>query len=179
MTPPVRRESRHRLTAFVLILLLGACQAPESVSESAAEASNAPQGGASPEGQAVSGKDAEEEAGAAASQSGLEAGEGEDNPPAIALRPGPPIDDNPDQLMGLDPVKLEQRLGAPELRRREPPAEVWQYRSASCILDLFLYATSGIKEVVYLEARDFAAAEVETRRCLRGLLLERQRAAEG
>jgi len=165
MTPPPRVERRRCLTAFALVLTLGACQAPEEVSGSA--------------GPAASGANTEEEAVKAAGQSGLEGDEGEAGPPAIALQPGPPIDDNPAQFMGLDPIRLEQRLGAPELRRREPPAEVWQYRTASCILDLFLYAKSGIKEVVYVEARDFTAAEIETRQCLRGLLLERQSAAEG
>ena len=45
------------------------------------------------------------------------------DPPAIALMPAPPIDDDPAQLMGLDPRGLEQRLGTPSLQRREPPAE--------------------------------------------------------
>jgi hypothetical protein len=175
MTPPFRVERRRCFTALVLVLTLGACQAPEGVSGSAVAGSDATQGSASP---AASGANSEEEAVMAAGQRRLEEGEGEGGPPAIALQPGPPIDDNPGQLMGLDPIGLEQRLGAPEMRRREPPAEVWQYRTASCILDLFLYAKSGIKEVVYMEARDFTAAEIETRQCLRGLLLERQSAAE-
>jgi hypothetical protein len=169
MTPLSRVERRRCFTALVLVLTLGACQAPEEVSGSAVAGSDATQGSAGP---AASGANTEEEA-------GLEGGEGVGGPPAIALQPGPPIDDNPGQLMGLDPIGLEQRLGAPEMRRREPPAEVWQYRTASCILDLFLYAKSGIKEVVYMEARDFTAAEIETRQCLRGLLLERRSAAEG
>ncbi len=176
MTPPFRVERRLCFTALVLVLILGACQAPEGVSGSTVASPDAAQGGAGP---AASGANTEEEAVMAVGQRGLEGDEGEAGPPAIALQPGPPIDDNPGQLMGLDPISLEQRLGAPELRRREPPAEVWQYRTASCILDLFLYAKSGIKEVVYVEARDFTAAEIETRQCLRGLLLERRSAAEG
>jgi hypothetical protein len=176
MTPLFWVERRLGVTALVLVLILGACQAPEGVSGSAVAGSDATQGSASP---AASEANSEEEAVMATGQRRLEEGEGEGGPPAIALQPGPPIDDNPGQLMGLDPIRLEQRLGAPELRRREPPAEVWQYRTASCILDLFLYAKSGIKEVVYMEARDFTAAEIETRQCLRGLLLERRSAAEG
>jgi hypothetical protein len=177
MTAPSGTESRRCFTALFLVFILGACQAPEGVSENAVVGADATQGSAAPAASAA--VDTEEEAVMAAGQRGLEGDEGEGGPPAIALQPGPPINDNPDQLMGLDPIGIEQRLGAPELRRREPPAEVWQYRTASCVLDLFLYAKSGIKEVVYVEARDFTATEIETRQCLRGLLLERQSAAEG
>lgn len=46
-----------------------------------------------------------------------------------------------------DPLALEGRsddavrglFGAPTLIRHEPPAEIWQYRSATCVLDVFLY----------------------------------------
>ena len=45
-------------------------------------------------------------------------------------------------------------LGEPDLRRPEPPAELWQYRSADCVLDVFLYADDGRYRVVRSETRN-------------------------
>jgi hypothetical protein len=46
-------------------------------------------------------------------------------------------------LTGMGPAELVALLGEPDLRRREPPAELWQYRSADCVLDVFLYVEGG------------------------------------
>lgn len=43
------------------------------------------------------------------------------------------------ELIGLDDIALIRLLGEPSLRRREPPAEVWQYAGRSCTLHVFLY----------------------------------------
>lgn len=43
------------------------------------------------------------------------------------------------ELTGLHPIDIVAMLGQPDLRRAEPPAELWQYRSADCILNLFFY----------------------------------------
>jgi hypothetical protein len=43
-------------------------------------------------------------------------------------------------LTGMDPAQLIALLGEPDFRRPEPPAELWQYRTADCVLDVFLYA---------------------------------------
>lgn len=45
----------------------------------------------------------------------------------------------PGSLKGLSAAQLEAGLGRPAFRRRDPPAEIWQYRVKSCTLDLFLY----------------------------------------
>ena len=49
-------------------------------------------------------------------------------PKTAALPPAPKIDDDPARLMGLDRAGLAKLLGDPDLTRREPPAEIWQYR---------------------------------------------------
>jgi hypothetical protein len=144
---------------MAILFAVNACQAPGDVSESAAPKDTATAAGA-----------ADEAAAAAATHT-------ESRPPAVALRPAPPIDDDPSHFIGLGPDGLEGRLGRPDLLRREPPAEVWQYRHAACILDLFLYDEDGGKKVVYLEARDLQALEVESRDCLRKLLTARRDAA--
>jgi len=50
--------------------------------------------------------------------------------------------------------QLMQRLGAPDFTRRDAPAEIWQYRSASCVLDVFLYPEQGGLKVVHATTRD-------------------------
>lgn len=96
-------------------------------------------------------------------------------PPEVAVLP-PPIDDDPDQLMGLDREDLGALLGVPSLVRRENPAEIWQYEAKGCIFDVFLYDEAGRYQVSYLEARDDQARKTEARPCL-NQLLQAQRSA--
>jgi len=51
-------------------------------------------------------------------------------------------------LIGLGAGDVLARFGAPDLRRAEPPAELWQYRSADCVLEVILYAQSGAPHVI-------------------------------
>lgn len=79
---------------------------------------------------------------------------------------------DPAILIGLDAAGLEAMLGAPELKRREPPAEMWQYRTETCVLDLYLYpgAGDGTPSVAQYAARartaDPAGGPVDAARCL-------------
>ena len=57
-------------------------------------------------------------------------------------------------LTGMDPAQLIALLGEPDLRRREPPAEFWQYRNADCVLDVFLYADGDHYRVQRSETRN-------------------------
>ncbi len=66
--------------------------------------------------------------------------------------PPPPVDDNPDQLLGLSGDAVSEKLGKPALIRREGDAEIWQYRSPLCVLDLFLYG--GVKQVEHVDLRN-------------------------
>jgi len=42
-------------------------------------------------------------------------------------------------LTGLHQSEILAMLGTPDLKRLEPPAELWQYRAADCVLNLFFY----------------------------------------
>lgn len=57
-------------------------------------------------------------------------------------------------LTGMDPAQLIALLGEPDLRRREPPAELWQYRNADCVLDVFLYGEGNRYRVLHSETRN-------------------------
>ena len=119
------------------------------------------------------------EAEASAESSVAETATPEPPPEVAALPPEPPpppepvIDDDPDRLFGLDRPALSAMLGEPALIRREAPAEIWQYRSATCVFDVFLYDAAGTHRVEFLEARDSAARKIDARACLNQLLRAR------
>jgi hypothetical protein len=94
-------------------------------------------------------------------------------PPADTYVTADPAD--PDAVMGLDRTEVEALLGEPGLVRREAPAEVWQYQSRGCVLDVFLYEASADFQVVYLEARDGEAVAATTANCLGAVMDERRR----
>lgn len=96
--------------------------------------------------------------------------------PQVTARPPapPPINDDPNQLMGLDRGGVSALLGEPDLVRREDPAEIWQYVTAGCVFDVVLYDSGSRYRVTYLEARDDAADRLAPRPCLNRLLRERQ-----
>ena len=55
-------------------------------------------------------------------------------------------------LAGLQPADVVSMLGPPDLRRDEPPAELWQYRAADCVLNLFFYSDAGGYRLAHAEA---------------------------
>ncbi len=158
------------LAACLIGFALGACQA-------------------APQGAAQSGPGAQAPATQSAAEAATEAAPAEGQPAPVetaaaaqgqpgraetaALPPAPKIDDDPARLMGLDRAGLAKLLGDPDLTRREPPAEIWQYRGGSCVFDDFLYEEAGRHRVTYLEARDGAARRVGARGCLNELLRAR------
>jgi hypothetical protein len=77
---------------------------------------------------------------------------------------------DPQELMGLDTKTVASALGAPGQIRKEAPAQVWQYLSGECVLDLYLYDQGGISRVTYLEARSPKAELSPTERCVKSVL---------
>lgn len=57
-------------------------------------------------------------------------------------------------LTRMSDRQLTQRLGTPDFTRHDDPAEIWQYRSASCVLDVFLYPEDGGLKVAHATTRD-------------------------
>jgi hypothetical protein len=55
-------------------------------------------------------------------------------------------------LAGLKPADVLSILGQPDLKRQEPPAELWQYRAADCVLNLFFYDEAGGYRLAHVEA---------------------------
>ncbi len=56
-------------------------------------------------------------------------------------------------LAGLAPSQVAALYGQPDFRRNDPPAEVWQYRSADCVLDLYFYSGNDGEQLVFAQSR--------------------------
>jgi hypothetical protein len=57
-------------------------------------------------------------------------------------------------LRTLSTKALIARLGTPDFTRDDPPAQIWQYRGTSCVLDVFLYPEDGEMKVMHAATRD-------------------------
>lgn len=67
--------------------------------------------------------------------------------------PGPTV--RPEQLMGLSASEVTRVLGAADFRRSDGPAEIWQYRDGTCVLDLYFYGGAPDEmRVEHAAARD-------------------------
>jgi len=82
---------------------------------------------------------------------------------ALALHPAALRLPRAESLMGLAAGDVLARFGEPDLRRAEPPAQLWQYRSADCVLEVILYADSGRPHVI--GSRIYARSADGTARC--------------
>lgn len=72
------------------------------------------------------------------------------------------------QLMGLAPDQVTGMLGPADFRRDDGPAQILQYRSPTCVLDLYLYRDTGGADfhVTYIEARDRSLGQLAAQTCL-------------
>jgi hypothetical protein len=78
---------------------------------------------------------------------------------------------DPEELIGLDHRALRRVLGKPAQTRDELTAQVWQYVTGDCVIDLYLYDDdNGALKVTYVEARSRSAEPTPTSRCLKSLL---------
>lgn len=91
----------------------------------------------------------------------------------------PRLDDNPEQLVGLGPSSLAERLGSPGFVRRDGPAEVWQYAAEACILDVFLYRDEEAFKVFYVALRGRGDGGQSRRDCFAGMLRTRSALGRG
>ena len=62
------------------------------------------------------------------------------------------------ELKGMRRPEIVALLGQPELKRDEPPAELWQYRTTDCVLNLFFYREAGVYRRLSAESWTRASA---------------------
>ncbi|MGH6988492.1 MAG: hypothetical protein ACREFD_12210 [Stellaceae bacterium] len=81
-----------------------------------------------------------------------------------------------DEFNDMSAPDVVAALGPPDFRRVEPPAEVWQYRGAECVIDLFLYRIRGELRVENEDSRNRDPAG-SNQRCRNGREVLRGRMA--
>jgi hypothetical protein len=89
--------------------------------------------------------------------------------PQAATRP------DPAGMIGTDSAALQRLFGPPRLVRRDAPAELWQYQTRDCVVDLFLYQEKDGLRLAYLEARTGAAQVTAPRPCVDAVLASREK----
>jgi hypothetical protein len=81
----------------------------------------------------------------------------------------------PDNLIGYSPSRLKSLFGEPSFVRSDPPAELWQYKNASCIMDLYLYNDGSDNfAVTHLEFRQTEQSVEKFEQCLRLIITNTQ-----
>lgn len=88
-------------------------------------------------------------------------------PRAASLGPGPLTAQS---LIGAAPGAISARLGAPDFRRTEPGAEIWQYGGRECSLFLYFYGQEGARHV---DARKLEGGAADKDQCLASVVARR------
>lgn len=99
---------------------------------------------------------------------------------ALAVTQVPEMD--PDSLVGLDFERTTALLGEPALLIEQPPAKIWAYNGANCVLHVFFYPKVGgsdfrvltyeVKGGTENEAAEPARSKEFARHCLGELLTQ-------
>lgn len=70
-----------------------------------------------------------------------------------------------ESLLNLGMDEIKELLGIPAFQRVDPPAQIWQYRTTACIVDIFFYENMGQLTVEYVETRERKVSSVDERFC--------------
>lgn len=74
------------------------------------------------------------------------------------------------EFKGQKPDTLVSVIGRPDFVRRDGPAQIWQYRSRACILDLFVYGKRTEQQIAHSELRGSAVGKAPATGCFVKLL---------
>ena len=98
-------------------------------------------------------------------------------PPSAPKREYPALS----TLAGMTPDQVIGLLGPPRFKRRDNPAEIWQYRNKACALDLFLYrvGNGAAYRVRHFETRMRGREKITGKVCFSGLLQEHENRRPG
>jgi len=83
------------------------------------------------------------------------------SPEAVATSPPPQLA----RFRNLRAADVEALVGSPDFRRVEPPGELWQYRTAACVVDIFFYGKGDDRRVTQVYGRGRDPARTDDRRC--------------
>ena len=71
-------------------------------------------------------------------------------------------------LVNLTQADMAATFGKPDFTRVDAPAEIWQYRSANCVLDVFFYPEGSGMRVSYASTRSRGLIKVAENVCFPG-----------
>ena len=161
---------RSQLIALMVsVLALSACQSLQDYLPSVDETSSSATGGTTTRAGSSSSGQSAASLGPSPTQGAGFAADGEQTAAIFTA----PIDDNPQQFMGLGDEAVIATLGDPDLTRRDGPAEIRQFRGQDCVLDLFMYPASGDLAVRHVELRGPSLTPAARRACLVDLIRDR------
>jgi hypothetical protein len=98
-------------------------------------------------------------------------------PPVVeAAKPVVTVAPERGELIGLSADDLAQRFGRPDMTFREGAGTKLQYRSARCVLDVYLYQSEsgqGVARVAHVDARDREGRDTDSVGCESDILAAR------
>lgn len=79
--------------------------------------------------------------------------------PSLPADPGRPVSKTVDvpPLIGLASREVESLFGQPRFVRRDGPAQIWQYGTDACTVNLFFYREGPMLRVRHVEFRNRSA----------------------
>ncbi|HAA92191.1 MAG TPA: hypothetical protein DCE33_07075 [Rhodospirillaceae bacterium] len=93
-----------------------------------------------------------------------------DMPTAITLGISKLDENGAKEFKGQKAESLVRVIGRPDFVRRDGPAQIWQYRSSACILDLFVYGKQSEQKIAHSELRGSAVGKAPANGCFAKLL---------
>ena len=74
------------------------------------------------------------------------------------------------EFKGQKTASVVSVIGRPDFVRKDGPAQIWQYRSRACILDLFVYGGKPDQKIAHSELRGSAVGKAPATGCFAKLL---------
>ncbi len=75
-------------------------------------------------------------------------------------------------IINKSPQEIMALFGSPVLKRSDPPAELWQFHQADCVVDIFFYSRTHQQPLraTHVIARSRAGIAADTDLCLSHLI---------
>ena len=75
------------------------------------------------------------------------------------------------ELLGKQTPWITEHLGQPSFKRLDGHAEIWQYATSQCIINIFIYEDieGGARRVLHFDTRDLGARPTPRDACINSL----------
>ncbi|MBL8686102.1 MAG: hypothetical protein JNK86_01360 [Alphaproteobacteria bacterium] len=69
-------------------------------------------------------------------------------------------------LIGQSPEQIGRILGPATFKRRDHPAELWQFQSPDCVTDIFFFTKNNLLTVTHVISRSRSGETIDNDLCL-------------